>query len=248
MRYKIVLSYVGTKFHGWQIQPNKASIQDSLEKAIAIIQQETVNIVGAGRTDTGVHAKNYVAHFNTKKEVADPNLFLHKINGLLHKDIAVHAIKKVKDDFHARFDALTRAYEYRIHTSKNPFLNEKSYYFRAPLDINKMNEASNLLIKQTDFQCFSKAKTQVHTYLCHVYEAHWSHITENEYLFYIKANRFLRNMVRAIVGTMLEVGTGKINLDDVSKILASKNRSEAGKSVPAEGLCLTEITYPKHGK
>ncbi len=248
MRYKIVLSYVGTRFHGWQIQPSKPSIQAAIEKAIAIIQQETINVVGAGRTDTGVHALNYVAHFDTQKEITDSGLFLHKVNGLLHKDIAVHSIELVKANFHARFDALTRAYEYRIHTQKNPFLNEKSYYFRANLDITKMNEAAKLVMQHKDFQCFSKAKTQVHTYLCNIYEANWKQLSDHEYLFYIKANRFLRNMVRAIVGTMIDVGTEKISVTDVSKIILSKNRSEAGKSVPAEGLCLTEITYPTNGK
>ncbi len=247
MRYKIVLSYVGTKFHGWQIQPNKASIQESLENAVAIIQQEDISIVGAGRTDTGVHAKNYVAHFDSRKEIIDTLLFLHKINSLVHKDIAVHSIEEVEADFHARFDALTRAYEYRIHTHKNPFLNERSFYYKVNFDIDKMNEASALLIQHKDFQCFSKAKTQVHTYLCDVYEAKWTKLNDNEYLFYIKANRFLRNMVRAIVGTLIEVGVGKISTSDVAHIIASKNRSNAGKSVPAEGLCLTEITYPEHG-
>lgn len=247
MRYKIVLSYVGTKFNGWQIQPNKPSIQESLGKAIAIIQQEDCSIVGAGRTDTGVHAKNYVAHFDSSC-ILDVPLFLHKINGLIHKDIAVHSVEEVAPNFHSRFDALTRTYEYRIHTAKNPFLNERSYYCKANFDIDKMNKASALLLAHKDFQCFSKAKTQVHTYLCHVHEAHWTKLNENEYIFHIKANRFLRNMVRAIVGTLIEVGKEKITVAKVGEILASKNRSNAGKSVPAEGLCLAEITYPQNGK
>lgn len=248
MKYKLTLSYVGTHFFGWQIQPSQPSIQANIEHALGVILRTSVNLVGCGRTDTGVHAKNYVAHFEIENEIIDFGLFLHKINGLIHRDIAIHDIEAVNDDFHARFDAVSRAYTYHLHTRKNPFLNLSSFLFKPQLDIEKMNEAAKLLLTHKDFQCFSKSKTQVHTYLCDVYEAKWTKLNDEQLVFYIKANRFLRNMVRAVVGTLLEVGTGEKSIADFQAVLESKNRSLAGKSVPAHALCLTEITYPHYAK
>jgi len=203
-----------------------------------------IEIVGAGRTDTGVHAKQMFAHFDYETEIDAPQL-VHKLNSYLPKDIVVYNILNVPDESHARFDALKRTYEYHIHTTKDAFENEGSYQYQLPLDIDKMNQACQLLFKYNDFECFSKVNTDVRTFNCVIFEAHWQQ-DRNKLVFTIAADRFLRNMVRAIVGTMINIGTGKISLEDFEKIIESKDRSQAGFSAPAHGLYLTKIEYKKN--
>ena len=243
MRYFIELSYKGTFFHGWQIQPNAVSVQETLEKALSLILREKIGVVGAGRTDAGVHAKHIVAHFETEKEF-DLEKMIFKLNSVLPETVAIKRIYKVTANAHARFDALTRAYEYRIVRQKNPFETESAYFFKGKLDVEAMNSAAAELLNYTNFKCFSKSKTDVKTYNCTMFYAYWEE-KDNVLTFHVSANRFLRNMVRAIVGTLIDIGIGKLQVDDIHKILASQNRSEAGYSVPAKGLYLTNVTYPK---
>ncbi|SHM58593.1 tRNA pseudouridine38-40 synthase [Flavobacterium xinjiangense] len=241
LRYFIKLAYNGTHYHGWQYQPNASSVQETMSKAVSTILNTEINLMGAGRTDTGVHAKKMYAHFDFETPFDIPNL-VHKLNSYLPKDIAVYDIIPVHDEAHTRFDATKRTYEYHINTLKNPFLQEQSLYFHQPLDVDLMNEAAEILFNYTDFQCFSKVNTDVNTFDCTIFEAYWKQ--ENEKLiFTISANRFLRNMVRAIVGTLINIGLHKITLADFNAIIKSKNRDKAGFSVPAHGLYLTEIEY-----
>ena len=242
MRYFIELAYKGTHYHGWQVQPGAISVQETLTKALSLLLKTDIAIVGAGRTDSGVHAKQMFAHFDFETEI-DASQLVHKLNSFLPKDIVVFNILKVVDEAHARFDATKRTYEYHIHTIKNVFENDGSYQFQLPLDVNKMNEACQILFNHSDFECFSKVNTDVRTFNCAIFEAHWKQ-DGNKLVFTIVADRFLRNMVRAIVGTMINIGTGKISLGDFEKIIDSKDRSQAGFSVPAEGLYLTKIEYP----
>ncbi|MFD1602409.1 tRNA pseudouridine(38-40) synthase TruA [Flavobacterium artemisiae] len=241
MRYFIQFAYNGTHFHGWQIQPNASSVQETLNKAFSVLLNEPISIMGAGRTDTGVHATEMFGHFDTEKNLDVPVL-VHKLNSYLPKDIAIFDIILVQDDAHCRFDAKKRTYEYHINTFKNPFLENLSWYMSQKLDLDLMNEAAQILFKHTDFQCFSKSNTDVNTYDCTIFEAYWKQ--ENDKLiFTISANRFLRNMVRAIVGTLINIGLKKITLTDFEDIIASKNREKAGFSVPAHGLYLTKVNY-----
>ncbi|MCL7753941.1 tRNA pseudouridine(38-40) synthase TruA [Polaribacter sp. Z022] len=241
MRYFIELSYNGKNYHGWQIQPDVISVQEKLNKAVSTIFQEKIEVVGAGRTDTGVHASQMFAHFDIEKEPKGD--IPHKLNSLLPHDIVVYDFFSVDNEKHARFDAKSRSYEYKIWLGRNPFLLDFSWQIHSQnLDLNLMNEAAKLLLEYTDFQTFSKVKTDVYTYNCNVTEAVWKQV-DNELIFYITANRFLRNMVRAIVGTLVDVGLGKISKEDFRKIIESKNRSNAGLSVPAKGLFLTKIKY-----
>ncbi len=243
-RYFLQISYKGKNYHGWQIQENAISVQSVLNERISIALQEDVYVVGAGRTDTGVHAEYYILHFDTRKDIADSASFIDKINKLLPADIAAYNLFKVHREANSRFDALSRTYEYRITRKKNPFLTDLAWYYRYPLDVKKMNEAANILFDYEDFTSFSKTGTQVKTNLCKIYEANWF-LQENDLLiFRIKADRFLRNMVRAITGTLIDVGREKISLDDFRAVIESKNRSNAGFSVPAHGLFLTDIEYP----
>ncbi|WP_417444522.1 tRNA pseudouridine(38-40) synthase TruA [Joostella sp.] len=242
MRYFLELSYNGRHYHGWQNQPNAISVQEVLENALSILLRKEISIMGAGRTDSGVHAKQMYAHFDTEEEINRVEL-IYKLNSFLPTDISIKDIFLVKDDAHTRFDAVARSYEYWIVQEKNPFLTDYAYYFKTVLDIGAMNEAAAELLNHKDFQCFSKSNTDVKTYLCDLKNAVW--VQEKETLvFYITADRFLRNMVRAIVGTLLDVGIGKSNLHDVKQIIESKSRSKAGASVPAHGLYLTEVAYP----
>ena len=243
MRYFIELSYNGTHFHGWQKQPNAASVQESVENALTLLLKEKTVIMGAGRTDTGVHAKFMVAHFDTEIDF-DNELLIFKLNSFLPTSIAIRNIYSVKPEAHARFDALTRAYEYRLVTQKNPFETESAYHLKGNLDVEAMNKATEKLLNYSNFKCFSKSKTDVKTYDCKLFYAYWE-VNNDILIFKISANRFLRNMVRAIVGTLIEVGQGKLNVKDIDRIIESKNRSEAGYSVPAKGLYLTEVTYPE---
>ncbi len=241
MRYFIELAYKGTNYHGWQYQPDANSVQETLNKALSLLLRIPIDIVGAGRTDTGVHARQMYAHFDFETEIDTPQL-VHKLNSFLPKDIVIFDIFEVTDEAHARFDATKRTYEYHIHTKKDAFENDGSYQFNLSLDIDKMNEACSLLQKHTDFECFSKVNTDVNTFNCVIFEAHWNK-TEDKIIFTISADRFLRNMVRAIVGTMINIGTGKITLTDFEKIIESKDRSQAGFSAPAQGLYLVKINY-----
>ena len=243
MRYFLELSYNGKAYHGWQNQPSVISVQEVIEKALSTLLGETTAIAGAGRTDAGVHAKQMFAHFDTEI-IFDIKNLIYKLNSFLPLDIAIQDIFKVKPDAHARFHAASRAYIYRVSIRKDVFNSELSYYLRQPLDIDKMQEAANVLLDYKDFQCFSKTNTDVNTYHCDIREAYWQ-VVENELQFTIKADRFLRNMVRAIVGTLINIGAGKLEVEDLHRIIASKNRSEAGYSVPAHGLYLTEVTYPE---
>ncbi len=241
MRYFIELAYKGTNYHGWQYQPDAGSVQETLNKALSVILKKEIDIVGAGRTDTGVHAKKMYAHFDYDTEI-DSKILTHKLNSFLPKDIVIFDVLKVHDEAHARFDAKKRTYEYHIHTFKDAFENDGSWLHQLPLDLNKMNEACQILFKYNDFECFSKTHSDVRTFNCVIFEAHWQQ-NGNKLVFTIAADRFLRNMVRAIVGTMINIGLGKINLEDFEKIIKSKDRGQAGFSVPAHGLYLTQIEY-----
>ena len=241
LRYFIELSYNGKNYHGWQIQPDAISIQEKINDALSIVLQEKIETVGAGRTDTGVHASQMFAHFDI--DVALEEDYVHKLNSVLPHDIVVQALFLVANEKHARFDAQSRSYEYKIWLGRNPFLLDFSWQIHSQnLDVSLMNKAANLLLEYKDFQCFSKVKTEVYTFNCTITKAIWKQ-NKNELTFYISANRFLRNMVRAIVGTLVDVGLGKTSIDDFRKIIESKNRSNAGLSVPAKGLFLTHIKY-----
>lgn len=242
MRYFIQLSYFGKNYHGWQIQPNATSIQEELQKSISTILRENIEIVAAGRTDAGVHASQMFAHFNFNTKLN--NNFVYKLNAILPNDIVINAIFLVKNDAHARFDATSRSYEYRMYLGRNPFLLDTTWQVNYKnINLNLMNEACKILFEYEDFECFSKVKTDVFTFNCNITEANWV-LKNNELTFYISANRFLRNMVRAIVGTLLDVGLEKTSLQEFKTIIESKNRSNAGVSVPAKGLFLTKVEYP----
>ncbi|WP_147677953.1 tRNA pseudouridine(38-40) synthase TruA [Algibacter pacificus] len=243
MRYFIELSYNGAAYHGWQIQPDAISVQEVLEKALSVLLKSTISIMGAGRTDTGVHAKQMYAHFDVDTVFNSVDL-VYKLNAFLPRDIAIHDLFKVKDDVHARFHATSRMYLYRVSVQKNVFNVNQAYYVKQKVNVENMQEAAKILLEYNDFQCFSKSKTDVKTYLCQIMKADWT-LVNGELHFTIKADRFLRNMVRAIVGTMINIGLGKIQVQDLHHIIKSKNRSNAGFSVPAHGLYLIEVEYPK---
>lgn len=241
MRYFIEFSYNGKNYHGWQNQPNAISVQEVLEKGLSTLLRFPIEVVGAGRTDSGVHARQMFAHFDFEQNI--DNQLVYRLNAFLPKDVSVHNIYRVSDSAHARFDALKRTYEYHICTQKDVFLHELSMYLNLPLNVSQMEEAAKTLFKYTDFQCFSKSNTDVHTYNCTIYEAYWRR-EGTLLIFTISADRFLRNMVRAVVGTLLDVGLGKMSIADFEKVIESKNRSQAGASVPACGLFLTKVEYP----
>ncbi|SEQ87228.1 tRNA pseudouridine38-40 synthase [Hyunsoonleella jejuensis] len=243
MRYFIELSYNGSGYHGWQIQPKALTVQEVLEDALSTVLNDKISVAGAGRTDTGVHAIQMFAHFDTNMEL-NPNDLVYKLNSFLPFNIAIADVFKVKPDAHARFDAVRRSYLYRISLRKNVFTHRNAYYIKQPLDLEKMNAAAKILFEYKDFQCFSKTHTDVKTYYCNIMKARWF-TKDNEIQFSITADRFLRNMVRAIVGTMINVGLGKIEVADLHNIIQSKSRSEAGYSVPAHGLYLTDVVYPE---
>ncbi len=241
MRYFIEISYRGKKYHGWQIQPDANSIQEELNSAVSVVLQEEISVLGAGRTDTGVHAEQMFAHFDTEKRL-DAN-YVHKFNSVLPEDIVIHALQKVADHKHARFDALSRSYQYKIWLGRNPFLLDNAWQIHyQKLDVEAMNKAAQLLLEYENFQAFSKVRTEVKTFNCDVTEAVWVQ-NGSELVFHISANRFLRNMVRAIVGTLIDVGKHKISIEDFRTIILSQDRSSAGLSVPAKGLYLTKIIY-----
>ena len=244
MRYFISLAYNGTPFHGWQRQPNATSVQETLENALSTLLRQPITIMGAGRTDTGVHAKQMVAHFDVDLDPKTEANLVHMLNRYLDENIVIYSIRAVKEGIHARFDAIQRTYEYHITFQKNPFKQNTHLILHTSLDIDLMNEAANLLLEHNNFEAFSKTHTDVKTFLCDISYAHWV-AREDGAIFTITANRFLRNMVRAIVGTLLDVGTKKITVEKVNRIIASKDRGQAGFSVPACGLYLTQISYPE---
>jgi len=243
LRYFLELSYNGKAYHGWQNQPNAISVQEVIEDALSKLLRAQISIVGAGRTDAGVHAKQMFAHFDTDVEFLSENLKF-KLNSFLPNDIAIRDIFEVKEDAHTRFDAISRTYIYRISQHKNVFGYENSYYLKHALNVGKMNEASKILFKHENFKCFSRSNTDVKTYNCEIMKAEWT-VSGDEIIFTIKANRFLRNMVRAIVGTMVDIGLGKTEVNAFQDIIKSQNRVNAGASVPGHALYLTHIEYPK---
>lgn len=244
-RFFLEIAYDGTAYHGWQTQPNAIAVQEKLNQALFTFLREEVETLGAGRTDTGVHAKQLYVHFDSNNTILSENPFraIQAINALLPFDISVQRIIPVHNDAHARFDASERSYEYHTHTSKNPFLINKSWLLRDIPDIDKMNTAAEFLLGTKDFECFSKSNTQVFTNICTIKEAHWER-NGNHYIFHITADRFLRNMVRAIVGTLLEIGVKGKPVSFIEEVLESMSRSKAGVSVPAHGLYLTRVIYP----
>ena len=244
LRYFIELSYKGTNYHGWQVQPNAISIQELLNKALTTIFRTAINVIGAGRTDTGVHAEQLFAQVDLDNEIKT-EVVIYKLNSLLPNDIVVENILKTTDSAHARFDATSRSYEYRIFLGRNPFLIDTTWQINnKKLNIVKMNEAAEILLTYTNFKCFSRTNSNVKTYNCDIRKAEWV-LTNEMLIFHITADRFLRNMVRAIVGTLIDVGKEKITLEGFKQIIESKDRCNAGTSAPAQGLFLTQVTYPK---
>ena len=243
MRYFIEIAYNGKAYFGWQRQPNQISVQQVLEETLSIFFREEIKLTAAGRTDTGVHAKQLFAHFDFGSiEIQEELIF--KINSFLPKDISIKNIFEVVENAHARFDAVKREYEYLISIGKDPFSQDFAYQLYKKPNVELMEEAAQILLDYNDFQCFSRSKTDVKTYICKIEKANWE-LEENRLVFTIVADRFLRNMVRAIVGTLLDVGFGKTTLDGFQRILESKDRREAGASAPAHGLYLKSVAYPE---
>ena len=241
MRYFLDISYKGTAFHGWQRQPNAHTVQEALEEAMAKLLQTDVQVTASGRTDTGVHAVQQMIHFDTAHALNKD--FIYKLNHMLPQSIVVNRLYLVADASHARFDAVSRSYEYHIHTSKNPFVCQQSYFVKPQLDIHRLNEAAAYLMGKQDFCSFSKVHTAVTHFNCDITEARWEE-QGNKMVFHVTANRFLRGMVRALVGTMLEIGTGKKDPYWMKEILDAKDRKAAGRAVDPEGLFLTRVVYP----
>jgi tRNA pseudouridine38-40 synthase len=244
MRFFIYLSYNGADYCGWQNQPNGISIQQKIEECLGILLRQPVSVTGAGRTDAGVHARRMVAHFDWDGKDFKPGILTEKMNRILPKDIAIQKIVRVSPEAHARFDAISRTYKYYLIAEKNPFDYSFRYKVASPLDFDKMNAAAQILLEYTDFTSFSKLHTDVKTNNCRILKAEWKQEADT-WFFTIQADRFLRNMVRAIVGTLLEVGRGKLQVEDIRQVIESKNRGKAGTSVPGNALFLTEIEYPE---
>jgi tRNA pseudouridine38-40 synthase len=243
MRFFITLSYDGTRYHGWQVQPNGPSVQEKLQWALSTILRQDIQVTGAGRTDAGVHARMMVAHFDVETMVYELQDLTYKLNRLLPQDIAIQMMEPVSDEMHARFSATSRTYHYYIHTVKDPFLRAYSCELHYPLDFQLMNEAAAILMTYEDFGAFCKAHADVKTTLCHITAAQWHQTSPSSWYFEITANRFLRNMVRAVVGTLIDVGRGRLSLDDFRKVIEGKRRTEAGESMPANALFLEEVKY-----
>jgi tRNA pseudouridine38-40 synthase len=243
MRYFFEIAYKGTNYHGWQRQKNAMTVQQMVEEAFSKILRTEITILGSGRTDTGVHCEQQYFHVEVESEIDDVDRFLFKVNNYLPEDIAIKNAALVTDDTHARFSAFSRSYQYRMTLVKDPFNASLRCFFNRPLDIKTMNEAAALLIGKHDFECFSRVKTEVNNFYCDITEAKW--VLEGDNLtFYISANRFLRGMVRAIVGTLLKVGLGKLTVSQIPEIIDSKERKNAGAAAPAQGLFLTKVEYP----
>ena len=243
MRFFIILSYDGTRYHGWQVQPNGPSVQEKLQWALSTILRQDIQVTGAGRTDAGVHARMMVAHFDVESMDFELQDLTYKLNRLLPQDIAIQKMEPVSDEMHARFSATSRTYHYYIHTVKDPFLRAYSCELHYSLDFQLMNEAAAILMTYEDFGAFCKAHADVKTTLCHITAAQWHQTSPSSWYFEITANRFLRNMVRAVVGTLIDVGRGRLSLDDFRKVVEGKRRTEAGESMPANALFLEEVKY-----
>lgn len=241
MRYFIDIAYKGSSFSGWQKQENAHTIQAEIEEKLYWFFKENIEIVGSGRTDAGVHALQQIAHFDTNI-IFSNDIFLYKINKMLPESIAIKNIYAVNPKAHARFDAIKRSYQYHIYTQKNPFIKQLGLYYPHKIDIQKIEEATKILLEYDNFKSFSKVHTDVNNYLCQIYEAKWE-IQNEKMIFHISANRFLRGMVRAIVGTLLSVGKNQINIKDFENILISENRQNAGKTIEPDGLYLSEVLY-----
>lgn len=253
MRYSITLSYDGSSFSGWQIQPNAPSVQETLERALSVLLREKVTVTGAGRTDAGVNASGYVAHFDAS-EIPDAAALCCKLNAMLPHSVRIHELAEAAPDFHARFDARLRRYNYFIHRSKDPFVESYSYLYTFPLDVEAMNKACEYLLGTHDFSCFEKTGGASKTSVCTVFEASWktyepTHVRVMGYpgsgylVFTVSADRFLRNMVRAIVGTLLDIGRGRYGVSHMEEVLAGRDRSLAGESVPGHALFLSRVEY-----
>jgi tRNA pseudouridine38-40 synthase len=243
-RYFIFVSYKGTSYHGWQIQPNSVTVQKILDNALSVILCEKINTAGAGRTDTGVHALYFCAHFDSISTELTINRNLEfRLNRYLPEDISVLNIRKVLPDANARYSAISRTYKYYVARRKDPFLNNSSWYLHGEIDLEEMNKACKILLNYSDFTSFSKLHSGAKTNICTIYSADWKEV-EKQVIFTIRADRFLRNMVRAIVGTLVEVGFGKLSLPEFENIILAKDRCKAGTSAPAKGLFLVDIEYP----
>lgn len=243
-RFFVYFAYDGTAYHGWQIQPNGNSVQAELQRCLSTLLREEITVTGAGRTDAGVHARKMTAHFDTEQTI-DCKQLAYKLNRILPNDIAVTEVKEVPSDLHARFSAIARTYHYYIHTQKDPFLRNSSCELHYALDFDKMNEAAAKLLTYTDFGAFCKSHADVKTTLCQVSAARWVQQSPYSWYFEITANRFLRNMVRAVVGTLIDVGRGRLSIDDFCRIIEGKKRTEAGESMPAHALFLEDVSYPQ---
>ena len=240
MRYFIWFSYDGTNYHGWQMQPNGNTVQAELQRGLSLLLREDISVTGAGRTDTGVHARQMAAHFDTDAEF-DPATLAKKLNGVLPQDIGVDRVEQVSQDLHARFSATSRTYHYYIHTRKNPFRRHFSLELHYVLDFPLMNEAARILMEYDDFGAFCKAGSDVKTTICHITAAQWHQTAEDAWYFEITANRFLRNMVRAVVGTLVEVGRHRMTLDEFRQVIVGGRRTQAGESMPALALSLEKV-------
>ena len=243
MRYFAELSYKGTSYCGWQRQPNARSVEQTIEEALTTLLREEIDIVGAGRTDTGVHAAFYVAHFDTSRPIDKPEDFVYHLNSLLPEDVAFRRIYPVADDAHARFDATEREYRYYIQTHKDPFTKQTTWQLTVPLNLEAMNEAAKVLLATEDFTTFAKLGSNNTNNICHIFRAEWVEIECGMVVFIFRANRFLRNMVRAVVGTLVDVGRGKITPAEFAEIVASRDLSRSSSSAPASGLFLTDVKY-----
>lgn len=241
-RYFLDISYKGTNYHGWQRQPNANSVQAELESALKTMFQNKIGIMGSGRTDTGVHARQQVAHFDYEAAF-DISELAFKLNRILPNDIVVNHAYAVRDDAHSRFDATLRSYEYFLHKKRDPFKVGESYFYSKQLDLDKMNAAAEKLHGEQDFKSFSKVKTEVNNFICNIETATWK-IDNESLVFCVTANRFLRGMIRALVGTLIEVGLGNMSLKEFQAVIDVKDRNKAGRAVPAEGLFLTNVQYP----
>ncbi len=244
-RYFIFISYKGTSYHGWQVQPNSQTVQKILDNALSTILNEKISTTGAGRTDTGVHALIFCAHLESiAPDLTSRKNLIYRLNRFLPEDISVSRLIKVQPEAHARFSAISRTYRYNISKTKNPFWNDSSWFIPGKIDIAPMNEACGILLNHSDFTSFCRLHSDVKTNLCRIFYAVWEE-ADDRLVFTIKADRFLRNMVRAIVGTMIELGKGKITSVKFEEIILAKDRARAGKSAPAKGLFLTDIEYPE---
>ena len=242
MRYFITLAYDGTDFHGWQIQPNGNSVQEELQKALTTLLRMPVEVVGAGRTDAGVHARQMVAHFDSDSAV-DCQQLTYRLNRIVPRSMAVYKVEKVADDMHARFSAKRRIYRYFVHTRKDPFLRHYSYQLPYSLDFNQMNKAACILLDYSDFGAFCKSHSDVKTTICKVTAAKWHQTAPDEWYFEISADRFLRNMVRAVVGTLMDVGRGRLSLEEFRGVIEGRKRTAAGESMPGNALFLEKVEY-----